>query len=55
MFWNISKFAETLVPLIDSDKKKATKKVLNILEKYPDYFQENWNENMKRKNWTESK
>ena len=49
MFWNISKFAETLVPLIDSDKKKATKKVLNILEKYPDYFQENWNENMKRK------
>ena len=27
MFWNISKFAETLVPLIDSDKKKAIKKV----------------------------
>ncbi len=49
MFWNISKFAETLVPLIDSDKKKAIKKVLSILEKYPDYFQKNWTESMKRK------
>lgn len=41
-FWNLCRFAETLLPLLDSHEEKAINKAENILEKYEDFFEQNW-------------
>jgi uncharacterized protein YdiU (UPF0061 family) len=40
--WNLYKFAETLIPLIDNDQKKAIEILKVELEKYSAFYDENW-------------
>ena len=47
--WNISRFAETLIPLIDKDEKKAIKLGVEIINKFKDEFKFRWTEMMKKK------
>lgn len=37
--WNMSRLAETLVPLIDEDMDKGVKKVEDVLADFPSYFE----------------
>ncbi len=47
--WNLARFAETLLYLIDSNENKAVKIVEEILNKYNDKFTLNWNIMMSKK------
>ncbi|MBK1855148.1 YdiU family protein [Verrucomicrobiaceae bacterium 5K15] len=40
--WNLSRFAETLVPLIDRDQERAIEKVESALAEFPEYFAEQY-------------
>ena len=48
MLWNLSKFAECLIPLLDNNFETA-KKAINCLEIYPKYFEECWLDEMRKK------
>ncbi len=47
--WNLARFAETILHLIDSNEKKAVKIVEEILLNYKKYFDLNWNLMMSKK------
>ncbi len=47
--WNLARFAETILYLIDSNQRKAIKIVEDILNKYNDIFNLNWNIMMSKK------
>ncbi len=47
--WNLARLAETFLHLIDNDEKKAIKKIENILFKYKEKFNVNWNNMMSTK------
>ena len=47
--WNLARFAETILHLIDSNEKKAVKIVEEILLTYKKYFDLNWNLMMSKK------
>lgn len=47
--WNLARFAETLLPLIDCDKDRSVDKAMAILEKYPDVFRSTWAAGMSAK------
>lgn len=47
--WNISRFAETLIPLLDNDKKKSIRIGEDIINSYPDKFKNQWLAMMKNK------
>ena len=49
MLWNLSKFAECLIPLLDNNFETAKKKAINCLEIYPKYFEECWLDEMRKK------
>ena len=49
MLWNLSKFAETLLPLLSSNSKEAKKDAIDCLELFPNYFEEEWLNNMRKK------
>ena len=38
MLWNLSKFAETLLPLLSSNLEEAKKEAIDCLELFPNYF-----------------
>ena len=40
--WNLTRFAECLLPLIDSYREKAIEKVMPYISSYPDNFESNW-------------
>ena len=40
--WNLARFAETFLHLIDSNEKKAIKKIEDILNKYKNLFDQSW-------------
>jgi len=40
--WNLARFAETFLHLIDSNEKKAIKKIEDILNKYKKLFDQSW-------------
>ncbi len=40
--WNLTRFAETLLPLLDSDQDKAIKKATEILETFPEQLRQQW-------------
>ncbi len=40
--WNLARFAETFLHLIDSNEKTAIKKIENILNKYKKLFDQSW-------------
>ncbi len=47
--WNLERFAEALLPLIDKDQKKSISLVKKILSKFPRQYEKNWVEMMKNK------
>ena len=48
IFWNLTKFAQTLTLIIDEDQKKANKLIINSLEKFPEIFNKVWKKNIKK-------
>ncbi len=47
--WNLSRFAETLLPLLHEDEKKAVELAQNEVSKYNDLFYSYWLEGMRAK------
>ena len=47
--WNLARFAETLLPLIDKNKDKAIKIVTEIINNFGEIYKKNWLEMMKKK------
>jgi uncharacterized protein YdiU (UPF0061 family) len=47
--WNLARFAETLIPLLDSDQEKAIERAVAILEQYVNIYEQNWLEGMRKK------
>ncbi len=47
--WNLERFAETLLPLIDEDNKKAIKGAEEVLAEFDGEFKKTWFTMMKRK------
>ena len=41
MFWNLSKFAETLIPILDNDSDIARNIAVDVLKDFPRIFEEN--------------
>ena len=49
ILWNLSKFAECIIPLIDEDFNVSKRKAIDSLKKFPKYFQDNWLHEMRKK------
>jgi uncharacterized protein YdiU (UPF0061 family) len=47
--WNLARFAETLLPLLDSDQTQAVAKAMKILGEYPALFDAYWLAGMREK------
>src|SRR5205823_13136609 len=47
--WNLTRFAETLLPLLDSDEDKAIAIANEALGEYPGRFEEHWLAGMRKK------
>lgn len=47
--WNLARFAETLLPLLDEDRKKAVDLANAWLAEFPALFQDHWLDAMRRK------
>ena len=47
--WNLTRFAETLLPLIDKNKDKAIKIVTEIINNFGEIYKKNWLEMMRKK------
>jgi uncharacterized protein YdiU (UPF0061 family) len=47
--WNLARFAETLLPLIHEDQQTAVEQALEVLNQFPDQYQQAWSEGMRRK------
>ena len=47
--WNMSRLAETLVPLIDEDMEKGVEKVEAVLAEFPTYFGQCYNSRFRKK------
>lgn len=47
--WNLSRFAETLLPLIDSDFETAKQKAETVLEEFWRVFQNTWQKGLREK------
>ena len=47
--WNLARFAETLLPLLDSDQEKAVASASEVLDEYPRRFEQYWLAGMRKK------
>ncbi len=47
--WNLERFAECLLPLINKDNKKAIEIATEVLSKFPNYYKERWLKMMRKK------
>ena len=47
--WNLERFARSLIPLIDKDKKRAIEIATNIIGTFPEKYKTSWLEMMKKK------
>ncbi len=47
--WNLARFAETLLPLIDSDPQKSIPAATGVLEEFPVVFERYWLDGMRKK------
>lgn len=47
--WNLARFAETLLPLIDADMERAVARATAIIEAFPTRYQEHWQAALKAK------
>jgi uncharacterized protein YdiU (UPF0061 family) len=49
MFWNLSKFAESLIPILDEDPNVARSIAIDVLKDFPRLFENTWLDNMRKK------
>ena len=47
--WNLARFAETLLPLLDADPEKAVAAAMEVLEDFPARFERYWLAGMRKK------
>src|SRR5690625_2449482 len=47
--WNLTRFAETLLPLIDQDEKVAINRAEQVIQQFPFYYMEYWLDGMRNK------
>ncbi|MFP4080890.1 MAG: protein adenylyltransferase SelO [Ectothiorhodospira sp.] len=47
--WNLARLAECLLPLVDTDPRRAVDRVMPILERFPERIGAHWLEGMRRK------
>ena len=47
--WNLSRFAECLIPIIDDDENKAIKSATELIETFPKKYEEKWLNMMRSK------
>jgi uncharacterized protein YdiU (UPF0061 family) len=47
--WNLARFAETLLPLFDSDQEKSVTLATEVLEEFPAVFERYWLAGMRKK------
>ncbi len=47
--WNLARFAETLLPLLDADTDAAVAAAVGVLESFPDRFGDHWRHGMRAK------
>ncbi|MCP8616301.1 protein adenylyltransferase SelO [Salirhabdus salicampi] len=47
--WNLARFAETLLPFINSDEEKAIESAKEVLTEYAKWYHENWLNGMRAK------
>lgn len=47
--WNMARFAETLIPLVDPDPDEAVRQLTEVLTTFPDEYQRAWTAEMRRK------
>ena len=47
--WNLARFAETLLPLLDENEEQAIERAMEILNEYPEFFQQAWRAGMRKK------
>jgi uncharacterized protein YdiU (UPF0061 family) len=47
--WNLTRFAETLLPLLHSDQDQAQQLALTALEEFADLYRQNWLQGMRAK------
>ena len=47
--WNLARFAECLIPLIDKDKNKAIDKATDLINSFESLYEKKWIEMMKKK------
>ena len=49
IFWNLTRFAESLSSIIHDDPKESQKLIISSLEKFPKMFNDSWNSLVKEK------
>lgn len=47
--WNVARFAETLLPLLDENQDAAVEIATNVIQQYPAAFQSYWLDGMRKK------
>src|SRR5207237_3492508 len=47
--WNLARFAETLLPLLDADQEKAVASAMEVLNEFPAVFERSWLAGMRQK------
>ncbi|MBL8797938.1 MAG: YdiU family protein [Planctomycetia bacterium] len=47
--WNLARFAETLLPLLDANSERAVAAAMSVLGDYPARFEHHWRAGMRRK------
>src|SRR3954464_2572485 len=47
--WNLARFAETLLPLLDADQEKAVASAMEVLNEFPAVFERYWLAGMRQK------
>jgi uncharacterized protein YdiU (UPF0061 family) len=47
--WNLARFAETLLPLIDADETRAITRATEVIEAFPENYQRHWLNGMRAK------
>ena len=49
MQWNLARFAETLLPLLDLEPDKAVAVAMEVLDAFPDLYEQYWLDGMRQK------
>ncbi|MEZ5871371.1 MAG: YdiU family protein [Nitratireductor sp.] len=47
--WNLARFAECLLPLLDDDKERAVERAMQVIDGFPGKYREKWTEKMRAK------